>query len=63
MIIHPRLASLLYFIIVLPIYAIFKKLLDWNIAVDIILIILNTIISTLIYSHLVKKYDDEDMII
>ena len=61
--IHPRLASLFYFIIVLPIYAIFKKLLDWNIAVDIILIILNTIVSTLIYSHLVKKYDDEDMII
>ena len=61
--IHPRLASLLYFIIVLPIYAIFKKLLNWNIAVDIILIILNAIISTIIYSHLVDKYDDDDMII
>ncbi len=61
--IHPRLASLLYMIIVLPIYAIFKKILDWPIAVDIIIIIFNSIVGTIIYHHLVEKYDDEDMII
>ena len=61
--IHPRLAVLIHIVIFIPLFVLFKKLLKWNLAVDIIIIAINAIISTIIYHHLVKKYDDEDMII
>ena len=61
--IHPRLASLLFSIVFFPLYLLVRKLLKLNIAFDIIAILSDAIISTIIYHHLVKKYDDEDMII
>ena len=61
--IHPRLATLIHMVIFLPLFILFKKLFKWNLAVDIVIISINGIISTIIYHHLVKKYDDDDMII
>ncbi len=61
--IHPRLVTLIHMVIFIPLFVLFKKLLKWNLTVDIIIIAINAIISTLIYHYLVKKYDDEDMII
>ena len=61
--IHPRLATLIHMVIFLPLFILFKKLFKWNLAVDIVIISINGIISTVIYHHLVNKYDDDDMII
>lgn len=61
--IHPRLVTLIHMVIFIPLFVLFKKLLKWNLTVDIIIIAINAIISTIIYHHLVNKYDDEDMII
>ena len=58
--IHPRLASLLVTVILLPIFYFLYKLFDFNIIVLIVFIILDCIISTIVYSHLVDKYDDDD---
>ena len=61
--IHPRLASLLFSLIVFLIFGLLNKKYNFPIAIVIIVIILTSIIGTIIYSHLLKKYDDEDMII
>lgn len=61
--IHPRLACLIYMLIVFPLFALFRKIIKWNNTVDIIIVIVIAIIGGSIYSYLVKKYDDEDMII
>ena len=61
--IHPRLATLIHMVIFLPLFFLFKNLLKWNLTIDIIIIAINGIISTIIYHNLVNKYDDDDMII
>jgi Na+-driven multidrug efflux pump len=61
--IHPRLVTLIHMVIFIPLFVLFKKLLKWGLVVDIIIIAINCTVSTIIYHYLVKKYDDEDMII
>ena len=61
--IHPRLACLIYMVIVFPIFALLRKIIKWNSTIDLILIIVIALIGGCIYHHLVYKYDDDDMII
>ena len=61
--IHPRLASLIYMLVVFHLFALFRKIIKWNTTVDIIIVIVIAIIGGSIYSYLVNKYDDYDMII
>lgn len=63
---HPRLASLLVSVIIFLILGLLYRIFRFHIAIVAIVaivIILTTTVGTIIYHHLVNKYDDDDMII
>ena len=61
--IHPRLASLLVAVIIFLILGLLYRIFKFHIAIVVTVIILTSIIGTIIYSHLLNKYDDDDLIV